>query len=93
MTTVPSRGLPSTEAQSHGFLRLEWRILRTQLAQGFATSRLRYALVIVLSLLLWFGLFHLVREGFSIHEGHAAAARFTRTSCRPFSTSSSSPCS
>ena len=38
--------------------------MRTQLAQGFATSRLRYALVIVLSVLLWFGLFHLVREGF-----------------------------
>ncbi len=61
-------GLPSTEAQSRGFLRLEWRILRTQLAQGFATSRLRYALVIGLSLLLWFGLFHLVREGFSFME-------------------------
>ncbi len=62
--TPPSRGLPSAEAQSQGFLRLEWRILRTLLAQGLATSRLRYGLVIVLSLLLWFGLFHLVREGF-----------------------------
>ena len=58
-------GLPSPEAQSRGFLRLEWRILRTQLAQGFATSRLRYALVIGLSLLLWLGLFHMVQEGFS----------------------------
>ena len=47
----PLLGLPSPEAESRGFLRLEWRILRTQLAQGFASSRLRYALVIVLSLL------------------------------------------
>ena len=38
--------------------------MRTQCAQGFATSRLRYVLVIVLSILLWFGLFYLVREGF-----------------------------
>ena len=57
-------GLPSPEAESRGFQRLEWRILRTQLAQGFATSRLRYALVIGLSILLWLGLFQLVREGF-----------------------------
>ena len=32
--------------------------------QGLVASRLRWTLVIVLSLLLWFGLFHLVREGF-----------------------------
>ncbi|MGA2253768.1 MAG: hypothetical protein ABSG53_03830, partial [Thermoguttaceae bacterium] len=57
-------GLPSPEAESRGFQRLEWRILRTHLAQGFATSRLRYALVIGLSILLWLCLFHLVREGF-----------------------------
>ncbi len=62
-------GLPTPEAQSRGFRRLEWRVLRTQLVQGFATSRLRYALVIVLSLLLWFGLFHLVREGFLFMKG------------------------
>ncbi|MGO9113522.1 MAG: putative ABC transporter permease subunit [Thermoguttaceae bacterium] len=64
----PTR-LPSLEAESRGFLRLEWRILRTQVAQGLAASRLRYALVIVLSLLLWFGLFHLVREGFHFMKG------------------------
>ena len=67
MTTAaapsPAR-VPSPEAESRGFLRLEWRILRAQLAQGMATSRLRYALVIVLSVLLWFGLFDLVRRGF-----------------------------
>ncbi len=72
MTTATDRlpaGLPSAEAESQGFLRLEWRVLRTQFAQGFATARLRYALVIVLSLLLWFGLFFLVREGFKFMEG------------------------
>ena len=67
--TTAALSLPSPEAQSRGFRRLEWRVLRTQLAQGFATSRLRYALVIVLSLLLWFGLFHLVREGFLFMKG------------------------
>jgi ABC-2 type transport system permease protein len=68
VTTVAaplSAGLPSPEAQSRGFLRLEWRISRTQLAQGFARSRLRYGLVIGLSILLWFGLFYLVQKGFS----------------------------
>ena len=72
MTTAsvpPPAGLPSPEAESRGFLRLEWRIFRTRLAQGFATSRLRYGLVTVLSLLLWFGLFHLVREGFYFMQG------------------------
>jgi ABC-2 type transport system permease protein len=72
MTTadaVPLVGLPSPDAESRGFLRLQRRILRTQLARGFATSRLRYALVIVLSILLWFGLFHLVREGFHFMKG------------------------
>lgn len=72
MTTaapLPPVGLPSPEAESRGFLRLEWRILRTQLAQGFAKSRLRYALVIVLSILLWFGLYYLVLEGFHFMKG------------------------
>ena len=68
MTTAlagPPPGLPSPEAESRGFRRLEWRILRTRLAQGFALSRLRYALVIGLSVLLWFGLYYLVWDGFS----------------------------
>lgn len=65
----PPVGLPSREAESRGFLRMEWRILRTRLAQGLAAARLRYALVIVLSILLWFGLFHLVREGFYFMKG------------------------
>jgi ABC-2 type transport system permease protein len=56
--------LASAVAEARGFTRLYWRILRTRVVQGFAASRLRYALVVVLSLLLWFGLFHLVREGF-----------------------------
>jgi len=61
---LPSVGLPSPDDESRGFLRLQWRVLRTQLAQGFATSRLRYGLVIVLSVLLWIGLFYLVWKGF-----------------------------
>jgi len=65
-TVAAAVGLPSPEAESRGFQRLQWRVLRTRLTQGFATSRLRYALVLVLSILLWFGLFHLVRVGFSL---------------------------
>jgi ABC-2 type transport system permease protein len=64
MTTHPLPAMASPEAESRGFIRLQWRIVRTQLAQGFAASRLRYGLVIVLSALLWFGLFYLVRQGF-----------------------------
>ncbi len=68
-SVLPPAGLPSPEAESRGFRQLQGRILGTQLAQGFAASRLRYALVIVLSILLWLGLFHLVREGFYFMKG------------------------
>ncbi len=66
MTTAaqPPIRLPTHEAQSQAFHRVQWRLLRTQLAQGLATSRLRYALVVSLSVLLWFGLYYLVADGF-----------------------------
>ena len=62
---VPPPPMPSHEDQARAFHRLHWRVLRTRLAQGFATARLRYALVISLSVLLWCGLFYLVQEGFT----------------------------
>ena len=66
MTTAasPPLRLRTPEAQSRGFLRLDWRITRTKLIQGLAASRLHYALVVALSLFLWLGLFYLAWEGF-----------------------------
>ena len=56
--------LPTYEAEARVFQRLQWRLFRTWLAQGLTTSRLRYALVAVLSAMLWLGLFRLSHEGF-----------------------------
>lgn len=69
MTTFPSltahpASLPSYEDEARAFHRLQWRLFRTRLAQGLAASRLRYALVVCLSVLLWSGLFYLVQQGF-----------------------------
>ncbi len=54
----------SHEGQSRAFHRLRWRSFRAGVAQGMATSRLRYALVASLTVLLWYGLFYLVEQGF-----------------------------
>jgi ABC-2 type transport system permease protein len=67
MTTVaagPPLALPSHQGQSRAFHRLRWLSFRARLTQGIATSRLRYALVVSLSVLLWYGLFYLVEQGF-----------------------------
>ncbi len=56
--------LPSHEDEARTFRLLQWRMFRTRMAQGLATSRLRYALVVGLSVLLWSGLFYLVEQGF-----------------------------
>ena len=64
IATPPPLRLPTHEAQSQGFHRLQWRLLRTRLAQGLATSRLRYGLVVSLSVMLWCGLYYLVEDGF-----------------------------
>jgi ABC-2 type transport system permease protein len=61
---VPPLPLPSPEDEARAFHRLRWRLFRTRMAQGLATSRLRYALVVSLSILLWSGLFYLVYQGF-----------------------------
>lgn len=56
--------LPSMEAEASGLRRMQGRMVRTLLRQMFAQSRLRVTLVLCLSLLLWTGLFQLVKEGF-----------------------------
>jgi len=64
-TVPPPHRLPSHEDQSRVFHWLRWRTFRARLAQGLATSRLRYALVVSLSVMLWGGLFYLVEQGFA----------------------------
>ena len=51
--------------QARAFHRVQFRVLRTLFAQAMATARLRMVLVIVLTLMLWFGLFQVVHEGFA----------------------------
>jgi ABC-2 type transport system permease protein len=57
--------LISPEAEARAFWRLRARMLRTLLRQTFASARLRLSLVLVLSSLLWYGLFRLMHEGFA----------------------------
>lgn len=56
--------LPSPEEESYGLRRLQMRMVRTSLRQTLTTARLRLCLVVTLSMLLWLGLFFLMREGF-----------------------------
>jgi ABC-2 type transport system permease protein len=64
MTTASSPRIASHQEQSRAFHYLRWCSFRTRVAQGVATSRLRYALVVSLSVLLWYGLYYLVEQGF-----------------------------
>ena len=57
--------LPSHEDEARAFRRLQWRLFRMRLRQGLATARLRDALIVSLSVLLWSGLFYLVEQGFT----------------------------
>ncbi len=68
--------LPSEDREAQLFWRLRYGVARTQLRQLLATARLRTTLVVVLSLLFWFGLFVLFYEGFGFvvtHVGEAGA--------------------
>jgi len=56
--------LPSVEQEARSFWRLRWRILHTLLRQTLVQSWFRVALVLVLSSLLWLGLFWLCLDGF-----------------------------
>ena len=57
-------GLLSPEAEARAFWRLRLRLAVTQLRQALAHARLRWSLFVVLSLLLWFGLFLLFADAF-----------------------------
>jgi ABC-2 type transport system permease protein len=57
--------LPSIDEETRAFRRLELRIVRTLLRHTLSTARLRLTLVVLLSLLLWAGLYVIMREGFS----------------------------
>jgi ABC-2 type transport system permease protein len=54
----------SAEDESAAFWQLRWRTAKTQLRQILAQARLRASLVILLSILLWSGLFIIFLEGF-----------------------------
>ena len=57
-------GLPSLDEEAHAFRRLRVRTLRTIAWQTLSLARFRLGLVILLSGLLWFGVFELLHEGF-----------------------------
>lgn len=62
---IPLQGrLPSAEEEARALRRMELRTVRTVFVQTFRSARFRLTLVVGLSVLLWFGLFRLLREGF-----------------------------
>jgi len=54
----------SAEDESFAFWRLRWRITRSHLKQIMHSARFRASLILLLSLLLWCGLFYVFLEGF-----------------------------
>lgn len=50
--------------ENRAFWRLRWRVARTTVRQAVAEARFRVSLVVVLSAILWLGLFVLCVEGF-----------------------------
>jgi ABC-2 type transport system permease protein len=60
----PTAPLLSPHAEAELLWRLRMRMLRTVFRQALATARLRVTLVVLLSLLFWYGLFRLFGGGF-----------------------------
>ena len=63
---APSRDFLSPEDEARAFRRMRRRILATLLRQMFAQSRFRVSLVVVLTSLLWGGMFWMFGDGFFI---------------------------
>jgi ABC-2 type transport system permease protein len=57
---------PSAEDEARAFWRLRYRLTRTVLRQTVARARFRLVIVVVLSLVLWLGLFWLFADGFRV---------------------------
>jgi ABC-2 type transport system permease protein len=55
----------SSDEESTVFWRLRWRLLRTQARQTIIGSWFRASLILVLSVVLWVGLFLLFKDGFA----------------------------
>jgi ABC-2 type transport system permease protein len=60
----PLGEFPSVEAEARAFGRLRRRIIATLLRQALSQSRFRVSLVVVLTTLLWAGMFWMFHEGF-----------------------------
>lgn len=63
----PDEGLPaplSPQAEAQLLWRIRGQMIRTMLRQALTTARLRVTLVVLLSMLFWYGLFRLFGEGF-----------------------------
>jgi ABC-2 type transport system permease protein len=64
-----SRELLSIEAEGRAFWRMRRRVAATLLRQALAQSRFRVALVVVLSAILWGGMYWLFLDGFTfLHD-------------------------
>jgi ABC-2 type transport system permease protein len=62
--SCPAAPLLSPRAEAELLARVRMRMVRTVFRQALATARLRVTLVILLSLLFWYGLFRLFGGGF-----------------------------
>jgi ABC-2 type transport system permease protein len=64
MAVVPAGEFLAPQDESRAFWRLRRRIVGALLGQVFSRARFRFTLILVLSALLWYGLFWLFRDGF-----------------------------
>jgi ABC-2 type transport system permease protein len=62
--TLPIRETLSADDESLAFWRLRYRLVRTQIRQAIAQARFRAGLILVLSTVLWCGLFWIFKSGF-----------------------------
>lgn len=62
--SLPPAPLLTPQAEARLLWRVRWLTLRTSFVQVMATARLRVTLVLLLSVVFWFGLFRLFAGGF-----------------------------
>lgn len=63
-TAAAAEDFLSPEDEARAFWRIRYRVALTLLRQAFARARFRLTLILVLSLVLWLGLFWLFADGF-----------------------------
>lgn len=75
----------SAQDEARAFWRMRYRLARTLIRQAFSRARFRLAAILVLSLVLWLGLFGLFAEGFRLmNTGIRNSKTYDETVCAVF---------